>query len=238
MCQAGNRIGPILFASFWDGFITACPMQAAMLLIAGPPCPHQLCDTKHTPTHIQSDFFWRNLFNDTLMAQRVAKKDLSTRFYIQIADTLRVSALKGYTFGTEDRMWTRLHHATSQVRNSPSISTIQWWCRNALLRLKLCWMTVMLHLALCLPCFDYIDRTMIMEHKLGMVDMLQNLLPPKNIPVFLSEAVVGDAGAGKTDCIMTPFLDWLVQLKIPSCLGSIGDSDYTIQWNGDYIKPL
>ena len=31
----------------------------------------------------------RNLFNDTLMAQRVAKKDLSTRFYIQIADTLR-----------------------------------------------------------------------------------------------------------------------------------------------------
>ena len=48
---------------------------------------------------------------------------------------------------------------------------------------------------------------MIMERKLGMVDMLQNLLPPKIIPVFLSEAVVGDAGAGKTDCIMTLFLD-------------------------------
>ncbi|OLP94489.1 hypothetical protein AK812_SmicGene23474 [Symbiodinium microadriaticum] len=33
--------------------------------------------------------FRQNLFNDTLMAQRVARKDLSTRFYIQIVDTLR-----------------------------------------------------------------------------------------------------------------------------------------------------
>ena len=32
----------------------------------------------------------RNFFNDTLMAQRLAKKDLSTRFYIRIADTLRI----------------------------------------------------------------------------------------------------------------------------------------------------
>ena len=74
-----------------------------------------------------------------------------------------------------------------------------------------------------------------------MVDMLQNLLsqPAKNHTCFFkSEAVVGDAGAGKTDCIMTLFLDWLVQWKNPSCLGYIGDSDYTIQWNGDYNEPL
>ena len=32
----------------------------------------------------------RNFLNDTLMAQRLAKKDLSTRFYIRIADTLRI----------------------------------------------------------------------------------------------------------------------------------------------------
>ena len=41
----------------------------------------------------QTEIALRNLFNDTLMAQRVAKKDLSTRFYIRIADTLRISTL-------------------------------------------------------------------------------------------------------------------------------------------------
>eukprot|EP00931_Biecheleriopsis_adriatica_P040622 TRINITY_DN23285_c0_g1_i1.p1 TRINITY_DN23285_c0_g1~~TRINITY_DN23285_c0_g1_i1.p1 ORF type:complete len:4608 (+),score=1054.67 TRINITY_DN23285_c0_g1_i1:1382-13825(+) len=37
----------------------------------------------------QENVFRQNLFNDTLMSQRVAKKDLFTRFYNKLADTLR-----------------------------------------------------------------------------------------------------------------------------------------------------
>ncbi|CAJ1388687.1 unnamed protein product [Effrenium voratum] len=43
--------------------------------------------SKHFEAHQTA--FRQNLFNDTLMAQRVAKKDVSALFYIQIADTLR-----------------------------------------------------------------------------------------------------------------------------------------------------
>lgn len=76
----------------------------------------------------------QNLFNDTLMAQRVAKKDLSTRFYIRIADTLR----QKFSFDFYNPMVVQKCIATTQA-----------------------------------------------------------LLNDRDV------AVVGDAGAGKTDCIMT-----------------------------------
>lgn len=76
----------------------------------------------------------QNLFNDTLMAQRLAKKDLSTRFYIRIADTLR----QKFSFDFYNPMVVQKCIATTQA-----------------------------------------------------------LLNDRDV------AVVGDAGAGKTDCIMT-----------------------------------
>ncbi|CAK9054336.1 Dynein axonemal heavy chain 9 (Axonemal beta dynein heavy chain 9) (Ciliary dynein heavy chain 9), partial [Durusdinium trenchii] len=86
----------------------------------------------HFEVHQQA--FRQNLFNDTLMAQRVAKKDLSTRFYIRIADTLR----QKFSFDFYNPMVVQKCIATTQA-----------------------------------------------------------LLNDRDV------AVVGEAGAGKTDCIMT-----------------------------------